>query len=140
MIVPVYIAELLITTPEVRAGIHQESRTAFYSFEPIPDMDRWIDGKIHHRRLGGEEPTYFLDALGGELIRHGEKLFLKTVRRHVVDVRDALCLAKVKSPDICFRRPSLAAKAEPVPTPAPPEARPGGPVMQLSLFGEGGAL
>ena len=137
MIVPVYVAERQITTPESRKGIYPESRTTSYSFEPIPDEDRWVDGTIHHRRLGGTEPTYQLDALGGEMVRHGAKLYLKTVRRRVVDVTDALCMARIGSPDIRFHRPGIAAR--------PPEAKPAttkpipartGPVKQLSMFGE----
>jgi hypothetical protein len=105
-VLPIYIADTLVTSPESRAGERPATETRSYSFEPIPDSDEW-KGDINKIRTGGEIPSYHVKGLGSQAIRHGGKLFLKTSLRRVIDAQNALSMARMKCPDLRFFSPPL---------------------------------
>lgn len=110
----IYVAELVITSPETRSGERTPTETTSYSFEPLPDFDVW-EGEINKVQSGGEAPSYLVKGLGAEPIRHGEKLFLKTATKRVIDARNALTMARIKCPDLWFyARPKVEPEAPPV--------------------------
>lgn len=99
----IYSAETEITSPESRSGDRPHTWKTDLSFEPIADFDVW-EGDIHKSRSGGEQPTYYIKGLGGELIRHGGKLFFRTSLKRVIDPTNALTMARIGCPDLKFYR------------------------------------
>jgi hypothetical protein len=103
----IYLAELVITSPETRSGERPETSMSFTSFEPIPDRDVWA-GDINETMTGGETPSYLVKGLDADLIRHGPELFMKTAKKRVIDAVTALAMARIKCPDLWFYTPRPA--------------------------------